>query len=126
LINVAGEGSSFDRYTLEFVGDLPGWLLWVGQASYVVGVVYSFGLLIGVGVFARGRLGLLRDMLLAAVFAGGLALCVPASVGSISLGEAIFINVVVSATLIFRLLSFYLPPIWGYVALKWLKQRDYL
>jgi uncharacterized membrane protein YbhN (UPF0104 family) len=95
------------------------------------------------------------------LFAGGLALCVLASGGSISLGEAIFINVVVSAfaglmpvpggvgvyeaglvagltaigvsndiavsaTLIFRLLSFYLPPIWGYVALRWLKQRDYL
>jgi uncharacterized membrane protein YbhN (UPF0104 family) len=34
------------------------------------------------------------------------------------------VNVVVSATLIFRLLSFHLPPIWGYVALRWLKQRD--
>ena len=66
LIIVAGQGSSFDRNTLEFIGDLPGWLLWLGQVAYVVGVVYSFGLLIGVGVFARGRLELLRDMVLAA------------------------------------------------------------
>jgi hypothetical protein len=69
LIIVAGEGSSLDRNTLEFVGDLPGWLLWLGQSAYVVGVVYAFGLLIGVGIFARGRLEFLRDMLLVAVLA---------------------------------------------------------
>jgi uncharacterized protein (TIRG00374 family) len=67
LIIVAGHGSSFDRNTLEFIGDLPGWLLWLGQAAYVVGVLYSLGLVIGVGFFARDRLELLRDMLLAAV-----------------------------------------------------------
>ena len=69
LIIVAGEGSSFDLIVLEFVGNLPGWLLWLGQASYVVGMLYSFGLLVGVGLFARGRLELLRDMLLAALLA---------------------------------------------------------
>ena len=69
LILVAGEGSSLDRNTLEFVGDLPGWLLWLGQAAYAVGVMYSFGLLIGVAFFARHRLELLRDMVLAAVLA---------------------------------------------------------
>ena len=69
LIIVAGEGSSFDDNTLAFVGDLPGWLLWLGQAAYIVGVLYAFGLLIGVGFVARGRLELLRDMLLAAVLA---------------------------------------------------------
>jgi uncharacterized protein (TIRG00374 family) len=69
LVVVAGEGSSFDRNVLDFVGGLPGWLLWLGQAAYVVGLVYSFGLLIGVGFVAKGRLELLRDMLLAAVLA---------------------------------------------------------
>lgn len=69
LILVAGDGSTFDDNTLEFVGTFPGWLLWMGQAGYVVGVVYAFGLLIGVGVVARDRLELLRDMVLAALLA---------------------------------------------------------
>ncbi|MDX2378241.1 MAG: lysylphosphatidylglycerol synthase transmembrane domain-containing protein, partial [Acidimicrobiia bacterium] len=43
--------------------------LWLGQAAYVVGVVYAFGLFIGVGIFAKDRLELLRDLLLAAVLA---------------------------------------------------------
>ena len=66
LILVAGEGSTLDTNTLEFIGTLPGWLLWLGQAAYIVGVLYSLTLLVGVGIFARGRLQLLRDMLLAA------------------------------------------------------------
>jgi len=57
VIIVAGEGSSLDRNTLEFVGDLPGWLRWLGQAAYVVGVLYSVSLLIGVliGVLFLGE-----------------------------------------------------------------------
>ena len=69
LILVAGDGSTLDDNTLQFVGTLPGWLLWMGQAAYVVGVVYAFALLVGVGVLARHRLELLRDMVLAAVLA---------------------------------------------------------
>ena len=69
LIIVAGAGSSFDDNVLAFIRDLPGWLLWLGQAAYVVGVVYAFGLFIGVGIFANDRLELLRDMLLAALLA---------------------------------------------------------
>jgi len=69
LILVAGEGSTFDNSTLEFVGSLPGWLLWLSQAAYGVGVLYGIGLLIGVGLFATGRLDVLRDMVLAALFA---------------------------------------------------------
>ena len=69
LILIAGNGSTFDTNTLQFIGTLPGWLLWLAQAAYVVGVFYSFGLLIGVTFFARGRLELVRDMVLAAVLA---------------------------------------------------------
>ena len=67
LILVAGEGSSFDTNVLQFVGDLPDWVLWLGQAAYTVGVCYGFGLLIGVGFVARGRLNLVRDMFLASL-----------------------------------------------------------
>jgi uncharacterized membrane protein YbhN (UPF0104 family) len=73
LIIVAGEGSSFDRNMLEFVGGLPGWLLWFGQAAYVFGLVYFIGLMLGVAIFARDRLELLRDMLLAAALAVAVA-----------------------------------------------------
>jgi hypothetical protein len=69
LIFVAGEGSTLDDNTLTFIGTLPGWLLWLAQAAYLVGVLHALGLLIGVGLFARGRLELLRDMNLAAALA---------------------------------------------------------
>jgi uncharacterized protein (TIRG00374 family) len=71
LILVAGNGSTLDTNTLQFIGTLPGWLLWIGQAAYAVGVLWAFGLFIGVGVFAHRRLELLRDMFLAAALAVG-------------------------------------------------------
>jgi len=74
LVLVAGEGSTFDRNTLEFVGALPDWLLWIGQATYVVGVCYAIGLVFGVAIFARGRLELLVDMVAAAALAVVIAL----------------------------------------------------
>jgi uncharacterized membrane protein YbhN (UPF0104 family) len=73
LVIVAGTGAQLDDDALEFVGSLPGWFRWFGQASYVVAVVYSIGLLIGVGVFAKGRIELFRDMVLAAVAAAVVA-----------------------------------------------------
>jgi hypothetical protein len=39
LALVAGNGSSLDGNTLAYVGTLPGWLLWLGQAVYAVGVI---------------------------------------------------------------------------------------
>ena len=71
LILVAGNGSTFDTNTLQFIGTLPGWLLWIGQVAYLVGVLWAFGLFIGVGVFAHDRLELVRDMFLAAALAIG-------------------------------------------------------
>jgi uncharacterized membrane protein YbhN (UPF0104 family) len=32
----------------------------------------------------------------------------------------------VSAVLIYRLVSYYLPPLWGYASLRWLTKHDYL
>ncbi len=68
LVLVAGNGSTFDDTTLEFVGELPGWLLWLAQAAYGVGVLYGVGLLLGIAIFAKGRLNVARDMILAALF----------------------------------------------------------
>jgi uncharacterized protein (TIRG00374 family) len=95
------------------------------------------------------------------LYGAGFAMCVLAVGGSVSLGQAIFINVTVSlfaglmpipggvgvseagmtagltaigvssdvavsAVLIYRLVSYYLPPLWGYVSLRWLTKHDYL
>jgi len=68
LVLVAGNGSTFDDTTLEFVGELPGWLLWLAQVAYGVGVLYGVGLLLGIAIFAKGRLNVARDMILAALF----------------------------------------------------------
>ena len=35
-------------------------------------------------------------------------------------------GVAVSAVLIYRLVGYYLPPLWGYVSLRWLTAHDYL
>ena len=35
-------------------------------------------------------------------------------------------DVAVGAVLIWRLVSYYLPPLWGYVSLRWLSRHDYL
>ncbi len=95
------------------------------------------------------------------LYGAGLMASVFALGGSISIGEAIFINVVVSlvsaispvpgnagvaeagltagltaigidsniavsAVLVYRLVGTYLPPIWGYFSMSWLKKHDYL
>ena len=95
------------------------------------------------------------------LYGAALAICVLAVGGSLSLGEAIFINVAVSlfaglmpipggvgvteagmtaglaavgvpsdvavsAVLTYRLISYYLPPLWGYACLRWLTSEDYL
>ena len=69
LILVAGEGSTFDTAMISFVGELPGWLRWLAQAAWALGSWYAIAVLIGVGIFARGRLELLRDIILAALLA---------------------------------------------------------
>ena len=35
-------------------------------------------------------------------------------------------DIAVAAVLIYRLISYYLPPLWGYVSLQWLTKHDYL
>ena len=35
-------------------------------------------------------------------------------------------SVAFAAVLMYRLATFYLPPIWGYVALRWLERNEHL
>jgi uncharacterized protein (TIRG00374 family) len=95
------------------------------------------------------------------LYGAGFAMCVLAVGGSVSLGEAVFINVTVSlfaglmpvpggvgvsdagmtagltavgvpsdiavpAVLIYRLVSYYLLPLWAYLSMRWLTKHDYL
>ena len=69
LIIVVGEGSAFDAAWEDMVRELPGWVLWMSQAAYIVGVAYGAILLVGVGLFAHRRLELVRDLLLSATLA---------------------------------------------------------
>jgi hypothetical protein len=69
LAIVVGDGTAFDGAWGEMVARLPGWVRWVSQAAYVVGVAYAATLLVAVALFATGRLELVRDLLLSATLA---------------------------------------------------------
>ncbi|MGI9622917.1 MAG: hypothetical protein ACR2PK_08790, partial [Acidimicrobiales bacterium] len=69
LVILVGEGSAFDDAWQDMVVELPGWVLWMTQAAYLVGIAYGAILLVGVGLFAHRRLELVRDLLLSAALA---------------------------------------------------------
>lgn len=70
---VADSGAGFDQHWAALVIQLPGWILWSAQAVYVAAVAYAALLIVGVAVVARHRIELARDLVLAALLAGGLA-----------------------------------------------------
>lgn len=69
VIILVGEGSDFDTAWQDMVEQLPGWVLWMSQATYIVGLLYGATLLIGVTLFAHRRLDLVRDLLLSGALA---------------------------------------------------------
>jgi uncharacterized protein (TIRG00374 family) len=69
---VAEQGTQFDVSWSNMAGNLPGWILWALQCVYVVTLAYTVSLVVCVAVFARNRLELARDLVLAAALAGGL------------------------------------------------------
>ena len=85
-----------------------------------------------VGAFVGGRLAVyLPGWLLLSLFAG--LMPVPGGVGVYEGGvvaglvaSGVDNDVAVSAVLVYRMCSFYLPPIWGHISLHWLKSHDYL
>lgn len=76
LALVAADGPGFDGDWSALAAGLPGWVLWSAQAVLVAAVAYTGSLVVGVGLFARDRLELVRDLLLAALLAAafGIAL----------------------------------------------------
>ena len=74
LAVVASSSSELDGNWSGLAADLPGWLLWAAQATYVVSVGNAAALILGVGAFARDRLELIRDLLLAAALAGAMTI----------------------------------------------------
>lgn len=74
LVAVVARGTAFDDAWADVVPLLPGWVRWLSQVAYVVGVTYVAVLVLGVALFARGRLELVRDLLLSAALAIATAL----------------------------------------------------
>jgi len=69
LAIVARGGTAVDQAWVTFVVHLPAWLVWLGQAAYLVSIAAACGLLIGIAIWARRRLELLLDLVLAALLA---------------------------------------------------------
>lgn len=70
-------GSGLDQRTLElFAGRLPGWMSATLTFGFVLGGIYSIGLLIAIFVFGGGRRAVARDMVFAVVVAFVLAVVV--------------------------------------------------
>lgn len=76
-------GSGLDQRALEFfAGRLPGWLSATLTFGFVLGGVYSTGLLIAILVFGSGRRAVARDMLFAVAVAFVLAVVVSWAISS--------------------------------------------
>ena len=64
-----------DRVAEYFSGGLPGWISGTLTIVYLSGLIYTFGLVVGILLFGKGRRAVARDMILAAVL-GSLTLIV--------------------------------------------------
>ncbi|MDH5518897.1 MAG: flippase-like domain-containing protein, partial [Acidimicrobiia bacterium] len=74
--------SDFDVRILDLVSDrLPGWISATFVFAFVLGGLYSAGLLVAMAVFGRDRPAVARDMALAVALALGLALALSAIAG---------------------------------------------
>ncbi len=75
-------GSDLDQRALGlFSGRLPGWLSASMTFGFVLGGLYSFGLLVAIAVFGRGRRAVARDMVFAVAIAFVLAVALSWLVG---------------------------------------------
>jgi uncharacterized membrane protein YbhN (UPF0104 family) len=65
----------WDTSVLELFADgVPGWIRAIADLVYLLGGVYSVGLVIGIATFGRGRHALVRDLVFAAVASCGAVL----------------------------------------------------
>jgi glycosyltransferase 2 family protein len=90
LVSVAGDGTELDDNVLAFVRTLPGPMLWLAQAAYAIAIVYAIVLLFGVGIVASRRLGLFRDLLLAATLSIGIAVVLTRAIDGVWPQVALF------------------------------------
>jgi uncharacterized membrane protein YbhN (UPF0104 family) len=64
------ERGELDTRVFEFFADgLPGWISGIATIVFILGGIYSIGLILGIAVFGQGRGAIARDMLLAEVLA---------------------------------------------------------
>ena len=101
LCHRAGDVSAWEADVAELFLDLPSW---AGEAlEWVLRLGSSWAvLLLAGGALLAKRWRLARDLVVAGVAA------------------------LVAAALTHRLVTFYLPPVWGWFALRWLSKHEYL
>jgi hypothetical protein len=67
LAAVADDNSGLEQSWSRLAESLPGWLQWLAGVTYFLGAVYLGILIVGVGLIARQRKDVLRDILAAGV-----------------------------------------------------------
>jgi hypothetical protein len=72
LAAVADDSSTLEQSWSQLAEALPGWLQWLAEVTYFLGALYLIVLIVGVGLVARQRKDLLRDLLVALVLSAGL------------------------------------------------------
>jgi len=65
LILISDDRSELEERWFEFASEIPDWIAWFADAVYLTGWIYFLFLIIGLGLVARQRHDLLRDMLVA-------------------------------------------------------------
>jgi uncharacterized protein (TIRG00374 family) len=73
LAVVAEDRATLEQSWQELAEALPGWVQWLAEVTYFVAGSYLVVLVIGVGLVARRRKDLLRDLLVGAALSIGLA-----------------------------------------------------
>jgi uncharacterized membrane protein YbhN (UPF0104 family) len=121
------------RANLHELGEQPGKLVRLFGGAVVSQVL--FALVLGASLHAYGASASLAELIVINTLAsllGGVA-PVPGGMGVIEAGliagfTAIGIpnTIAVAATLTARLMTCYLPPIWGYPTLVWMRRHEYL
>jgi len=112
---------SLRRLTLLFGGNLASDLLFavaLGTFAWAFGTRVAFGDLIVIIISVSLLAGLLPIPGGVGVVEGGLTL------GLVSAGmpeESAF-----AAVILYRMATFYVPPVWGFFALRWLERNDHL
>ena len=80
LAALADDPSTLQDNWSRLADSLPGWIQWLAEVTYFLGVLYLAVLIVGVGLVARERKDVLRDLLVALVSSVGLTVALTQAV----------------------------------------------